>query len=101
MWHNVCQKKIETNIFKFVSHDWPVLFRQNFAPPFFFSSPNCTGWGGGGDGGCLWRGAQAGWLAEVLGVSGGQVPGAGVAEQTPDPVLSINLNPDLPGPKLG
>lgn len=59
--------------------------------------------GGGGEGGqgCLWQGAQAGWLVEVLGVSGGQVPGAGVAEQTPDPVLSINLNPDLLGPKLG
>lgn len=36
--------------------------------------------------------------AEVFGVSGGQVPGPAVEEQTPDPVLSINLNPDLPGP---
>lgn len=66
-----------------------------------FPSRVVRGRGVGGDGGCLWQGAQAGWLAEVLGVSGGQVPGAGLAEQTPDPVLSINLNPDLPGPELG
>lgn len=38
--------------------------------------------------------------AEVSGVSGGQVWGAMAAEQRPDPVLSINLNPDLPGPEL-
>lgn len=69
-------------------------------PPFFFPPRIVRGWGVG-VGGCLWQGAQAGWRAEVLGVSGGQVPGAGAAEQTPDPVLSINLNPDLPGPELG
>lgn len=74
--------------------------------PFFLLSsflPALYGVGGWGWG-VLMAGSPgrlAGWLAGVLGVSGGQVPGAGAAEQTPDPVLSINLNPDLPGPELG
>jgi hypothetical protein len=71
----------------------PLFLLSSFLPALY----GAAGWGWGG----LWQGAQAGWLAEVLGVSGGQVPGAGTAEQTPDPVLSINLNPDLPGLELG
>lgn len=70
-------------------------------PPFFFPPRIVWGWGVGVGGAYGREPRPAGWLAGVLGVSGGQVPGAGAAEQTPDPVLSINLNPDLPGPELG
>lgn len=73
------------------------MFLQNFAcsSSFLLSLPTLCGGAGGGGRLAYSREPR---LAEVLDVSGGQVGGAVVAEQTPDPVLSINLNPDLPGP---
>lgn len=91
MWHNIWARKRDTNIFKLAFQDPATLFGYNF-PPFLFPllhpHPTRRGW----------------WKDFIMALGGlGCIRRAGTGgnggSTDPDPVLSINLNPDLPGPQ--